>query len=395
MASIVLKPRHERSLLRRHPWIFSGAIAKVRGLPQPGETVDILSSDGIRHGWGAYSPGSQIMVRVWTFEPNEDVSHGFFQARLQRAIKSRHPVAVGHNPVAYRLVNAESDGLPGLIVDRYAEFLVCQFLTAGAEYWKPAIVAGLNELVPNAGIYERSDVDTREREGLPKRTGVLSGKEPPDLVEVQEGPYRFLVDIRRGQKTGFYLDQRDNRAHVAEYAAGTEILNCFAYTGGFAVTALKAGAIKVTNVESSSAALALAQRNVELNGLDSAKVEDIKADVFAILRQYRDSRRRFDVVILDPPRFAESRSQLERASRGYKDINLLAFKLLRPAGVLFTFSCSGLIGRDLFEKILADAAVDAGRDTQILRWLTQAPDHPSPLNFPEGMYLKGLVCRVW
>ena len=394
MASIILKARHEKSILRRHPWIFSGAIAKVKGSPKPGGTVDILTSDGIRHGWGAYSPCSQMTVRVWTFDPEGDVSPAFFYARLQRAIKARPPLAAQHNKMAYRLVNAESDGLPGLVVDRYAEFLVCQFLSAGAEYWKRTIVAQLEQLVPNAGIYERSDVDMREKEGLPLHTGILSGQEPPDLIEIREGPYRFLVDVKRGHKTGFYLDQRDNRTCLAEYTGSAEVLNSFAYTGAFGIVALKAGATKVTNVESSSGALALAKRNVEINGLDMAKVEYIEADVFAVLRQYRDSRRQFDVAILDPPRFAESRSQLERASRGYKDINLLAFKLLRPGGVLFTFSCTGLMDRNMFQKIVADAALDARRDAQIVLWLTQASDHPSSLNFPEASYLKGLVCKV-
>lgn len=395
MASIILKARREKSLRRRHPWIFSGAIANVEGLPQPGQTVDILTLDGTAYGRGAYSPRSQIAVRVWTFDPSEEVSPAFFRARLERAIRSRHTLVGTHNLVAYRLVHAEADGLPGLIVDRYGEVLVCQFLTAGAEYWKRTIVAQLEQLIPNAGIYERSDVDVRQKEGLAPCTGVLSGRPPPELVEIQEGPCRFAVDIKRGHKTGFYLDQRDNRAHVVEYAGGAEVLNCFAYTGGFGIAALKAAATKVTNVESSSAALVLAQRNVELNSLDMAKVENVEGDTSMVLRQYRDSRRQFDVIILDPPKFAKSRSQLERASRGYKDINLLAFKLLRPGGILFTFSCSGLMDPYLFQKIVADAALDAGRDAQILRRLTQAPDHLSALNFPEGSYLKGLVCRVW
>ncbi len=297
--------------------------------------------------------------------------------------------------MAYRLVNAESDGLPGVIVDRYAEFLVCQFLTAGAEYWRHTIVTMLDDLIPNAGIYERSDVDVREKEGLPLRKGVFSGQEPPDLIEIREGQYRFLVDIKRGQKTGFYLDQRENRACVAEYTAGAVVLNCFAYTGGFGIASLKAGAHRVFNVESSSAALALAQRNIELNGCDMERVEHIEDNVFGLLRRYRSSHKDFDVIILDPPRFAESRSQLEQASRGYKDINFLAFKLLKPNGVLITFSCSGLVDRGLFHKIVADAALDAKRDVQIVRWLAQAPDHPSALHFPEGSYLKGLVCKVW
>jgi len=298
---VVLKPRHEKALLRRHPWVFSGAIAKVDGVPQPGETVDILASDGAWCGRGAYSPRSQIRVRVWTFDPTESVSSAFFNARLMLAIQSRNPYLEGQGLKGCRLVNAESDGLPGLIVDCYGEFIVCQFLSAGAEYWKHTIVAQLEELLPNAGIYERSDAEVRKKEGLEKCKGVLSGQEPPDLIEIQEGHYRFLVDIKHGHKTGFYLDQRVNRALMAEYAVGAEVLNCFAYTGGFAVAALKGGATSVTNIESSAPSLMLAQRNIQLNGLDATKMQNIDGDVFTLMRKYRDSGRQFDVVILDPP----------------------------------------------------------------------------------------------
>jgi 23S rRNA (cytosine1962-C5)-methyltransferase len=399
MPAVILKPGREKSVQRRHPWIFSGAIERVEGEPASGETVEVRSTDGTPLALGAYSPHSQIAVRVWTFDPTESVSPAFFRARLTHAFATREASLHASRPTlhgltAYRLVNAESDGLPGLIVDRYGEYLACQFLSAGAEYWKREIVTLLAGLLPYAGIYERSDVDVREKEGLPATTGVLAGSLPPDLVEIEEYGCRFAVDVRGGHKTGFYLDQRDNRALVAEYAEGRDVLNCFAYTGAFGVWALKGGAVKVTNVESSAAALDLARRNVELNGLDASKVENVIGDVSHVLRQYRDSRRQFDLIILDPPKFAESRSQVEKASRGYKDINLLAFKLLRPGGVLFTFSCSGLITPDLFQKIIAGAALDAGRDAQIVRRMTQAPDHPVALNFPEGEYLKGLVCRV-
>jgi 23S rRNA (cytosine1962-C5)-methyltransferase len=395
MASVILKAQREKSLLRRHPWIFSGAIAKIHGSPQSGETVDILSSDGKWFGRGAYSPSSQITVRVWTFNREEEVSPALFRSRLQRVVESRLFLLKKYDTDACRLVNSESDGIPGLIVDRYGDFLVCQFLAAGAENWKQTIVDQLTELVPQAGIYERSDVTVREKEGLPEHTGVLYGQEPPELVEIREGPSRFLVDIRRGHKTGFYLDQRDNRAFVAEYAESSEILNCFSYTGGFTVAALKGGAVSVTNIDSSAGALELGLRNIRLNGLDIAKVTNTEGDVFTIMRSYRDSGRRFDAIILDPPKFAGSRGQLMRACRGYKDINLLAFKLLRPGGLLFTFSCSGLVDKDLFQKIVADASLDAGREAQIIRWLSQATDHPTSLNFPEGSYLKGLICRVW
>ncbi len=411
MSSVSLKPGREKSILRHHPWIFSGAIKKIDGSPGLGETVEVRATDGSPLAWGAYSPQSQIAVRLWTLDPEQPITPTFFRARLDRALAARRALGFDLSPnipsaspvtphasrftphsSAYRLVNAESDFLPGLIVDRYGDYLVCQFLSAGAEHWKPEIIKLLNELVPNAGIYERSDVDVRQKEGLSPVAGVLSGSPPPDLIEIQEGECRFAVDVQHGHKTGFYLDQRDNRSLLAAYSRDREVLNCFAYTGAFGVWALKGGAVKVTNIESSAGLLELAQRNLELNQLDSTKVEHVTGDVFQVLRQYRDSRRQFDLIILDPPKFAESRSQVERATRGYKDINLLAFKLLRPGGILFTFSCSGLIPPDLFQKIVADAALDAGREAQIIRRLTQAADHPVALNFPEGEYLKGLVC---
>lgn len=395
MASVILKPGREKSLLRRHPWLFSGALARVDGDPPLGETVDVLDSKGVLLGRGAYSPHSQICVRLWTFDPSQEIGPPFFHRLLERAIKARPHLMGADAQTAFRIVNAESDGLPGVIVDRYADFLVCQFLTAGAERWKPVLVDHLKALVPAAGIYERSDLDVRHKEGLQPLKGPLSGETPPALVQIQEGPHRFWVDIQGGQKTGFYLDQRENRAYVAEYAQGGEVLNGFAYTGGFGIFALGAGAVKVTNVESSPTALDLARRNIELNGFDPARAENIVGDVFLVLRQYRDSRRQFDLIMLDPPKFADSRSQLERAGRGYKDINLLAMKLLRPGGILFTFSCSGLVTPDLFQKMVADAALDAGRDAQIIRVLSQAGDHPVALNFPEGRYLKGFICRVW
>jgi 23S rRNA (cytosine1962-C5)-methyltransferase len=381
--------------MRRHPWIFSGAIATIQGQAQSGETVDIRSANGDWLARGAYSPTSQITVRIWSFDPHADISAAFFRVRLQRAIEARRSFLTSGQFTAYRLVNAESDNLPGVIIDRYGDFLVCQFLTAGAEYWKRDLVAQLEELVPSKGIYERSDVDVRTKEGLSICTGVLAGQAPPEKVEIQEGNLRFWVDIQQGHKTGFYLDQRENRACLAEYAPGADVLNCFAYTGGFGVCALKYGAQSVTQVETSGNALELARENVTLNDLDATRVAYVQDDVFQVLRRYRDARRQFDLMILDPPKFAESRHQLAGASRGYKDINLLAMKLLRPGGILFTFSCSGLMTPELFQKIVADAAIDAGRDAQIIKRLSQAADHPVSLNFPEGGYLKGLACRVW
>jgi 23S rRNA (cytosine1962-C5)-methyltransferase len=391
MPEVYLSPRALRSLNRLHPWIFSGAIVKVKGNPDLGDTVAIYSIDGDLLGQGAFSPESQIRVRIWTFEPEEEVNEAFFRKRLAAAIAARASFA---SSSACRLVNAESDGLPGLIVDRYAGFLVCQFLAAGIERHKSEIVAALSELVQPAGIYERSDTASRTKEGLEPRVGVLAGAEPPPLIEIGENGCRYLVDVRAGHKTGFYLDQRENRATVGSLVKGMEVLNCFAYTGGFSVVALAGGARQVTNIESSAAALQLADRNFALNNFPAESIENICGDVFAVLRQFRNTGRTFDAIILDPPKFAESRSQLERASRGYKDINLLAFKLLNPGGLLFTFSCSGHMEPALFQKIVAGAALDAGRFGQIIKIRGQAGDHPVALNFPEGAYLKGLVVRV-
>lgn len=395
MGTVTLKPGREESLKRRHPWLFSGAVRSVDAAVRNGETIDILSSDGVWLASGAYSAHSQIRIRVWSYNPDEEISDGFFRRRLERAISAREPLLRDGALTACRLVYSESDGLPGLIVDRYDGFLVCQFLAAGVDYRRHDIIGQLKALVPAEGIYERSDADVRLKEGMEPRTGVLAGKEPPDLVEIREGNLRYLVDIRRGHKTGFYLDQRENRAMIGEFTEGAEVLNCFAYTGGFGLGALKGGAVSVTNIDTSPDALTLAGKNVSLNGLDESRVEHITGDVFKILRIFRDSRRQFDMIVLDPPKFAGSAAQLAGGSRGYKDINLLAFKLLKPDGILFTFSCSGLLDPALFQKIVSDAALDAGMDARIIRYLGQAADHPVALNFPESRYLKGLICSVW
>jgi 23S rRNA (cytosine1962-C5)-methyltransferase len=392
--SVTLKPGREASLLRRHPWVFSGAVAEVKGDPGNGETVRVLGPDGSMLATGAYSPQSQIRVRVWSFDPAEVIDRAFFQKRLKRALSARAQLLEAGQTTACRLVNAESDGLPGLIVDRYHDFLVCQLLSSGAEHWRDEIVACLDEIAQPKGMYERSDSDTRVMEGLEPRSGQLLGEEPPEYVEITEHGIRFLVDIRYGHKTGFYLDQRENRLAISEFSRGAEVLNCFSYTGGFGLAALKGVAIGVTNVEASPDALSLGLRNAELNGMDT-RFFAIQDDVFQVLRAMRDADRRFDLIILDPPKFAASAKQVPGASRGYKDINLLAFKLLKPGGTLFTFSCSGHIMPDLFQKIVADAALDAGREAQIVRHLGQAADHPVALSFPEGLYLKGFIVKVW
>jgi 23S rRNA (cytosine1962-C5)-methyltransferase len=293
------------------------------------------------------------------------------------------------------LIFSESDNLPGLIVDRYADYLVAQFLTAGTERHKQPIVSVLQESFPAFNIYERSDEQVRKKEGLPLNTGILIGKDPPPLLAVAEGDCQFWVDLQHGHKTGFYIDQSTNRQQVRKYVYGKEVLNCFSYTGGFTVAALKGGACKVINIDSSASVLDIVHKNLELNRMDTNRSENITGDVFKVLRQFRDDNRQFDVIILDPPRFADSRRQILKAARGYKDINWLACRLIKPGGILITFSCSGALKADLFQKILADAALDAGRSLQIIQNLVQSADHPVALHFPESLYLKGMVCRVW
>ena len=394
MTTIHLKAGKELAVARRHPWLFKGALDRVSGNPSSGETVDVVSAGGQWLARGAWSPHSQISVRIWTMHPEEAVDEAFFRRRLAAAIAVRQRLLADRAVTGVRLVNAESDGLPGLIVDRYADWLVCQFLSAGAVCWQATIVRLLGELVSSRGIYERSDVGVREKEGLPLTTGVLAGEPPPPEIVIAEDACRYPVDIVGGQKTGFYLDQRDNRALVGAMAEGATVLNAFCYSGGFGIAALHGGAAQVTQLDVSGPALALAHRTAELNGLPADRLLYEEADVFTRLRHYRDSRRNFDLIVLDPPKFAESRHQIDGACRGYKDINLLACKLLRPGGLLFTFSCSGAIDPDLFQKVIAGAAADAGRDLQILRRLEQAADHPTALHFPEGHYLKGLLCRA-
>jgi 23S rRNA (cytosine1962-C5)-methyltransferase len=394
MLSVILHPGRERSLLRRHPWVFSGAIREVRGEPQAGDTVDLFAADGSWLARGAFSPASQITVRAWSFRQEEQIGPEFIRQRVADAVRFRQDLDLERQSTAFRLINGESDGLPGVIADRYGEFLVCQFLTAGAERWKAPIFEALAAAGPFRGVYERSDAEVRQKEGLPPAAGVLQGEAPPNLIEITEQSVRFLVDVKQGHKTGFYLDQRDNRPLPAQLSRDRDVLNGFSYTGGFGVWALKGGARSVVNVDSSGDALELGRRNIQLNGLSADRVEDHDADMFALLRRFRDARRTFDLIVLDPPKFAETRGHLEKACRGYKDINLLAFKLLRPGGMLLTFSCSGAVTPELFQKVVADAALDAGREARIVRHLHQAPDHPVALSFPEGQYLSGLQVAV-
>ena len=398
---VVLKRGRDKPVRFRHPWIFSGAIHHIEGEVQDGDLIRVVDGHGEYLATGYLNRRSQIIVRLLTWDPEEPVGEDFWRRHLQRALAGRAPLAGDPATNAYRLVHAEADGLPGLIVDRYADFLVVQCLTMGIARRREQIVALLADpsnfpgqnLPAPAGIYARDDADVRRKEGLPLESGALWGAEPPGLVEITEHGRRFLVDLKRGHKTGFYLDQRENRQRTEAYCSGADILNAFAYTGGFGVYAGQAGAQSVVNVEASAAALALAEENLALNSC--APQEMVVGDVFQVLRGYRDQGRTFDLVILDPPKFATSQAQLMDASRGYKDVNLLALGLLKPGGYLVTFSCSGRVSADLFQKIIFGASVDAGRDVQILEQMTQGPDHPVLLTFPESAYLKGFACRVW
>ncbi len=393
MPSLILKPNREKSLLRRHPWVFSGAVARLDGNAGMGETVDVLSATGEFLAKAAYSPNSSIRARAWGWL-DTPVDADFLRLKLETAINRRlkEPVPL-KGTGSLRLVHAESDGIPGLIVDRYGDVLVMQILTAGAEYWKETLADLLIELTGIKDIYERSDVEVRKLEGLELRSGALRGN-PPKQVEIIENGLKFKVDIAHGHKTGFYLDQRENRHLVGQLAKDRDVLNCFSYTGGFSIHAVAGGASSVVSIDSSGEALKLGAENAALNGQASGNHEWIDGDVFQELRKFRDSRRDFDLIILDPPKFAPTRSQVNKATRAYKDINLLAFKLLRPGGVLVTYSCSGGVDAPLFQKIVAGAALDAKVDAQIIRKLSQGADHPIALNFPEGAYLKGLVCRI-
>ena len=391
MSALVLKPGREKSLRRRHPWIFSGAVAKLAGKPAAGETVEVKTAAGATIARAAYSPASQIRARAWTFDPAEAVDAGFLARRVRAAVAMRESLAAAKHANALRLVHGESDGLPGLVVDRYADVLVAQFLAAGVERWREAILDALVEATGCSAVFERSDAEVRKLEGLDARVGFARGNREAKRCAIVEYGLNFRVDVEGGQKTGFFLDQRENRQRVRALAAGRDVLDGFCYTGGFAIAALAGGAKRVLAVESSAAALEVARENLAANPLDAARVEFVKADVFAQLRTLRDAGARFGLVVLDPPKFAPTAAQARNAARAYKDVNLLAFKLLAPGGLLATFSCSGGVPADLFQSIVAGAALDAGADAAILERFHAAPDHPVALEFPEGDYLKGLL----
>jgi 23S rRNA (cytosine1962-C5)-methyltransferase len=392
-AKLFLQAGREKSLLRRHPWVFSGAVERLDSNAMSGDTVQVCDTQGGFLAWAAYNSQSQIVARVWSWQAEEKIDADFFRDRIASAVAARKELKLDEHSDGMRLIHGESDGLPGLIVDQYADVLVLQLGSAGAEYWRDTFADCLQELCQPVCIYERSDSDGRALEGLPIRSEALRGQLPENL-SVTENGIKIAIDVAAGQKTGFYLDQRDNRALIGELSAGRDVLNCFCYTGGFSLYALRGGASSVLSIDSSAEALQLAQHNVELNGLDASRAEWQNSDVFEALRKLRDQNRKFDLIVLDPPKFAPTAAFAEKAARAYKDINLLGFKLLRPGGILATFSCSGGISDDLFQKIIAGAALDAGVDAQIIHKVHAAADHPVLLSFPEGAYLKGLVLRV-
>ena len=384
---VILKPGREKSLRHRHPWVFSGAVERVEGNPAKGETVVVTARDGAFLGRGGFCGDSQIRARIWSFDPAETIDEAFLRARLAASIARRGVMPAGSD--ALRLVHGESDGLPGLVADRYGDTVVLQILSAGAERWRELWGPALAELTGARCVYERSDVEVRSLEGFAPRVGALFGT-APESVRIEEDGIAYEVDVAAGQKTGFYLDQRDNRALAAALAREAEVLNAFCYTGGFSLAALKGGAAHVVSLDTSEEALEGARRNVALNGFDAARAEWVNADVFAQLRRYRDQGKRFRLIVLDPPKFAPTEKHVPNAARAYKDINLWALKLLAPGGHLLTFSCSGAVGPDLFQKIVAGAAADAKADVRVRRHLGASDDHAVSIHFPEGEYLKGL-----
>jgi 23S rRNA (cytosine1962-C5)-methyltransferase len=389
MKVVRLRDGKERSLLRRHPWVFEGSVLK--GGADSGETVRVQAHDGSFLAWGAYSPRSSIRVRAWSFEEGERIDEAFFERRLSAAIALRRRLAVASDGV--RLVHGEADGLPGLIVDRYGDVLSVQFLAAGVERWRDTIADALARTSGLSRVYERSDSGVRELEGLAPRVGWLRGEGATEIV-IREHDWSLALDVAHGHKTGFYLDQRDNRRWFAQWVRQlgcTRVLNCYCYTGGFSVAAFAGDAQHVVSVDSSAPALDRAKANVARNGFGDRSAEYLDADVNQTLRDRLKAGDRFDAIVLDPPKFAPTGSHAERAARAYKDINRLALKLLAPGGVLFTFSCSGGIGAELFHKIVAGAGIDAGVNAAIVQRLEAACDHPTTIEFPEGEYLKGLV----
>lgn len=396
LPTVTVRPGREKPLIQKHPWVFSGAVASEDKGIEPGSLVEIRDTQGTFLARGYANPKSKIRARALTFDEGETVDQAFFRKKVAQAVSRRRALLSSGGQTAARLIMSEADQLPGLIVDRYGDWLVLQALTAGIDRHLDWIVEALKAEAPCKGIIERSDDAVRALEGLPETSRLVWGEAPPEGgIEIQENGLVFLVDPLKGHKTGFYLDQRRNHAMIRAHAAGKRVLDVFCYTGGFTLNAAAAGAKSVLSVDASEPALAKLRQNLARNGLDAAgRCTQLCGNAFDVLRELEKKGESFDVVILDPPKFAASGAQVDKAARGYKDINLLAFKLLAKGGVLSTYSCSGHISADLYQKIVFGAALDSGRDAQIVDFLYQADDHPVLLTFPESLYLKGLLCRV-
>lgn len=394
--TLILKPGKERALLRRHPWVYSTGVANVKGKPQSGDTIKIVDNKGNFLAWGAYSPESALRARCWSFNEQDVINEEWIRARVFEAIRARDNLKSRTN--AIRLIFGEADFLPGLIVDQYDTQLVTQFQAAGVEKWRPEIGKALTDATGFTQVFDRSDAATRAREGLPERKEVLEGEEPPEKIQIDEDGILYGVDVRMGHKTGFYVDQRDNRRLARQLAEtfrkvhgrGMRALNCFCYTGGFSLALAKGGAEEVISIDSSADALEMAKSNAKLNGFNESQMKWVEANVFEQLRKYRDAGEKFDLVILDPPKFASSHHHVEKAARAYKDINLNGLRVLNEGGQLLTFSCSGAIDVDLFQKIVAGAVIDAKTDAWMISRLGAGSDHPLLMTHPEGEYLKGL-----
>lgn len=394
MVEIKLKKGKEKAVWQHHPWIFSGALEKVKGQPENGDVVRVLDSQGDFLAYGYFNDQSRVAIRLLEWDERVPIDEAWYQQKITTAIRLRKDLLSEENTTACRLIFSEADFLPGLIVDKYADFLSVQVLSAGVEKVKPVIIAALCEALKPKGIFDRSDAGAREHEGISTENGLLWGEAPPAFIEVKENGIAYHINIAEGQKSGFYCDQRDNRKLLAGYTAGKSVLDCFCYSGGFSLNALQHGAKAVTSVDSSALAISTLKQNLSLNHFADRDHTAIQSDVNKQLRTFKDAGQKFDVVILDPPKYAPSRSALDRAARAYKDLNRLGLSLLEPGGMLATFSCSGAVDIETFKQILAWAALDAGKELQIIRQFSQPEDHPVRLSFPEGEYLKGLLVRV-
>jgi 23S rRNA (cytosine1962-C5)-methyltransferase len=395
MIDVLLKKGKEKAVLHRHPWVFSGAIEQVKGKPQNGDIVRLLDGKGAFMAYGFYNNQSRVALRLLEWDENVTVDEQWFRDKVAVAVASRGTLLADGITNTCRLIFSESDYLPGLIVDKYADHLAVQVLTSGIEKVLPVIIDELNRLLKPESIFDKSDASSRSHEGLQTENIVLSGNPPPERVEVKENGIIYNINIAEGQKSGFYCDQRDNRKIVASYAKGKKVLDCFCYTGGFTLNSLQNGASSVTAVDSSVPAIETLKENIVLNKFDPAKVTAIPSDVNKQVRKFREDGELFDIIILDPPKYAPSRSALDKASRAYKDLNRLGMLLLNKGGLLATFSCSGAMDMETFKQVIAWAALDAGKQVQFIHQFCQPEDHPIRASFPEGEYLKGLLCRVF